>query len=105
VICFFALFGCAYEFVNCYNKKKSKEDNSQDEDDQQDESNVSNNIEINDNNNNNDGEEPKKDNKLTLTLLIIAGVLCQPFYLLFYLLYGLMECYRRFNCWFYYVDY
>ncbi len=45
-----------------------------------------------------------KENSI-IALLIFLGILCQPLYLLFYLLYAMMECYRRFSCWFYYVDY
>ncbi len=37
-----------------------------------------------------------------MVLIGFCGWLLQPMYLLFYILYGLMECYRRFNCWFYY---
>ena len=52
-----------------------------------------------------DLEKDKCKENSILGLLIFLGVLCQPLYLIFYFLYGLMECYRRFSCWFYYVDY
>ena len=42
--------------------------------------------------------------KWILGFIIFLGVICQPAYLLIYLLYALIECYRRFNCWFYYID-
>ena len=61
------------------------------------------NIESRDESQKNDDEE--KNNKIIIGLLIFAGIICQPIYLMFYILYGLMECYKRFNCWFYYVDY
>jgi len=36
-------------------------------------------------------------------ILGIVGLALQPIYLLFYILYAMMECYRRFACWYYYV--
>ena len=59
----------------------------------------------NNNSNNYHEEDENKKSKLVIVLLIIARIICQPIYLMFYILYRLMECYRRFNCWFYYVDY
>ena len=59
----------------------------------------------NDDNNKNNNNEKKNNNIFIIIILIILGLICQPLYLLFYILYALMECYRRFNCWFYYVDY
>lgn len=32
-------------------------------------------------------------------LLGLVGFMIQPLYLMFYILYGMMECYRRFGCW------
>jgi hypothetical protein len=34
--------------------------------------------------------------------LIILGILVQPVYLMFKFIELLLECYRRFGCWFYY---
>ena len=56
-------------------------------------------------NESNRNEEEEKKSKVIIAILIVVGIICQPIYLMFYVLYGLMECYRRFNCWFYYVDY
>lgn len=183
VVLFYIFFGCAYEFIKCYTKKKKNEDenlfdeemvnysrdmsmmynNEVDISEQpgivtsnnnigstQMQSNTSNhkigggnyNNRVNDGNNeqtnnaeniasqgnmnnvfnsnnmnsgvqenNNNTIENNKNNntqekpKWKIYLIGFLGVLCQPLYIMFYVLYGLMECYRRFNCWFYYVDY
>jgi hypothetical protein len=52
-------------------------------------------------------ENTEKNNckkKTIIAILIILGILCQPFYLIFYILYAFMECSKRFGCWFYYAD-
>jgi len=94
LIVFFAFFGCAYEFTKCYIEKSNR--NQDDEED----SNYEYNMEQE-----NDDEQPTKQytvwDKVTIGILILLGILCQPIYLLIYMLYVLMECYRRFNCWFY----
>ena len=111
IIVFYLLFGCAYEFVKCYTKKKTIDDDDDEFDSPLDfygmdlEYNNNENSHENNNNNNYHEEDENKKSKLVIVLLIIAGIICQPIYLMFYILYGLMECYRRFNCWFYYVDY
>ncbi len=88
VFLFFVFCGCSYEFVNCYVSKKTV--------DVEDES-FSGTVEESE-----DNDKPKSN--YIIFLLILLGIACQPLYLLFYVLYGLMEFYRRFNCWFYYVD-
>ena len=75
--------------MKCYIDRKNRDDDS-------DEYNIETEVVSN-------NQEPK--NGYVIFLLIVCGILCQPLYLLFYVLYGLMECYRRFNCWFYYIDY
>ena len=47
-------------------------------------------------------EEGNKNSKLIIWILIFAGILCQPLYLAFYAIYTLIECYKRFNCMFYF---
>ncbi len=110
IIIFYLLFGCAYEFVKCYTKKKNYDDDEDEFDNPLDfygmDLEYNNNENSNDiNNSNNHEDEENKKSKIVIALLIVAGIICQPIYLMFYILYGLMECYRRFNCWFYYVDY
>ena len=100
IIIFFAFFGCAYEFAKCYIEKINKTE--ADDDQEEEESNKEENIE----------QEAENQvykpltrwNKVMLVIMIMLGIACQPVYLLVYLLYALMECYRRFNCWFYYID-
>ena len=95
IIIFFAFFGCAYEFAKCYIEKSFR---SEDEED----SNYEYNYEVENQSENN--KSLTRCDKVILGFLIALGVACQPIYLLIYLLYALMECYRRFNCWFYYID-
>lgn len=96
LIVFFAFFGCAYEFAKCYIEKSNR--NEEDEED----SNYEYNIEQE--NQNESTKQLSTWDKVILGILIVLGILCQPIYLMIYLLYALMECYRRFNCWFYYID-
>ena len=46
----------------------------------------------------------QKKNKFTIVFMGFLGVLCQPFYLLFYIFYGIIEICRHLNCWYYYID-
>ena len=106
IIVFYLLFGCAYEFIKCYTKKKNIDDDDDDFDGPLEfygfDLDYNNEESQNESNRN---EEEEKKSKVVIAILIIVGIICQPIYLMFYVLYGLMECYRRFNCWFYYVDY
>ena len=112
---FYLFAGCPYEFVKCYLERKNKKGND----------NKSNfdSIEIYEDNINEFGivgenglnnsvnqsnnvnaitDEKDKNSKLIIWLLIFAGILCQPLYLAFYAIYTLIECYKRFNCMFYF---
>lgn len=97
IIIFFAFFGCAYEFAKCYIEKSYKNDDDDDEN-----SNYEYNYEIE--NQSDTKVQLTRGDKFIIVLLVILGVACQPIYLMIYFLYALMECYRRFNCWFYYID-
>ena len=112
VLLFYLLFGCAYEFVNCYTKAKTNDDeDDEDEDGNRDELDIERQSHIRNNgigSSNTISTNQKPPEKKSLAMICLVGFLgfcCQPLYLMFYILYGLMECYRRFNCWFYYVDY
>ncbi|MCQ2820859.1 MAG: E3 ubiquitin protein ligase [archaeon] len=120
IFLFYVFFGCAYEFIHCYTKNKNSDDEEGNDEDEFDfemqrqrnnsgsnsGSNSNNNSESNSNQNGEGEENGKKKKKMWIICLLgFLGFLCQPLYLMFYILYGLMECYRRFNCWFYYVDY
>jgi hypothetical protein len=108
--------GCPYEFVKCYlERKQNKWDESKSNLDSIEiyEDNVNelgigigigeNGINSNQSNNMNaGGEEKEKNSKTIIWLLIFLGILCQPLYLSFYAIYTLIECYKRFNCMFYF---
>jgi hypothetical protein len=106
IIVFYLLFGCAYEFIKCYTKKKNIDDDDEDFEGPLEfygfDLDYNNEESQNESNRN---EEEEKKSKIVIAILIVVGIICQPIYLMFYVLYGLMECYRRFNCWFHYVDY
>jgi hypothetical protein len=112
LVLFFCFFGCCYEFVKCYLTKKTEEDDDEDSDIESQPEYSQHNIEDGNGNHppsshrsNKEIEEDKCKKNSIIGLLIFLGILCQPLYVIFYCLYGLMECYRRFSCWFYYVDY
>lgn len=98
---FYLTCGCAYEFLKCYREKSEEADDSEDMD---------SDIERNNDPERHNREaaageeegEKKEENKWMITLVIVGGILCQPLYLMFYLIYGMMECYRKLGCWFYY---
>ena len=121
---FYAFCGCSYEFVKCYKNRNEQNENDSDIsiNGYLDErsvnvykrnsylSNEQPRIGGNYNTNNfirvNKFEFKKdiKDNKYIIALLIALGILCQPIYLSFYVLYALIECYKRLNCLFYFPD-
>jgi hypothetical protein len=104
IIAFFAVFGAGWEFIKCFKDDKRKRRRGNDWDDQSESdscppsrgsSNVSNE------------DVPKKkytksQETWIIVGLVILGLFAQPFYLLFKMLEVLMECYRRYGCWFYY---
>jgi len=96
VIIFFLFFGCAYEFVKYYLNKHYEEDEergiyqtNQFKDPENNQTNI-------------EGEESNCSKNSIIALLIFIGICCQPLYLVFYLIYALMEFSKRFGCWFYY---
>ena len=118
ILTFFFFFGCAFEFVNYYLTDSPEESNESRIEEYQNPNNDVNNS-TNRNIRNNEiqivgGNEIVKKNapndsnacntkKILMCILIACiGLLCQPLYLIFYLLIGMMECYRRFACWYFY---
>ena len=121
---FYIICGCSYEFVKCYKNRGDQNESDSDisindySDGRSvnfhkinsylsiDKSKVKNLY--NTNNvirvNKIDLRKAKKDNKCIIILLICLGVICQPIYLSFYILYALIECYKRINCLFYIPD-
>ena len=121
---FYMFCGCSYEFIKCYQNRREQIDDDSDFsiNDYFDERSVNihnrnsylsidrsrNGNIYNTNNiirvNKNQLKKEKKDNKYIIALLIFLGILCQPIYLTFYILYALIECYKRLNCLFYFPD-
>ena len=112
---FYLFAGCPYEFVKCYlerNKNKGNENRSNFDSIEIYEDNINDfrigigenglNNSNQSNNINTGNEEVKKNSKLIIWILIFVGILCQPLYLAFYAIYTLIECYKRFNCMFYF---
>jgi hypothetical protein len=97
--------GCPYEFVKCYLEKKCNTN----EDDSIEDSDVADSERGHvpkQGGENKDDEEHLGCGKITICIiLIIVGVFLQPIYLMFYILYGMMECYRRYGCWVFFVYY
>lgn len=94
VIFFYLFFGCAYEFIKCYLTKSEDSDEA---------SEASVDYERGNNNQNNSPEDEDlpltRKQKWIVALLGTLGFLMQPLYLMFYLLFAIMECYRRLPCW------
>jgi hypothetical protein len=115
---FYLFAGCPYEFVKCYlerkrnkgNDNKSNFDSMEIYDDNINEFGIGIGIgnsglhnSVNQSNDINGGNgENNKNSKVIIWLLIFLGILCQPLYLSFYAIYTLIECYKRFNCMFYF---
>jgi hypothetical protein len=106
ILAFYFFLGCPYEFIKCYIDKKNNPD------DEEDESHVEGSEYEEDNNHN--IEKKKSDHSpaekslgcgdyVVIFILAVVGVFLQPFYLLFYIMYAMMECYRRFGCWVFWV--
>lgn len=102
VIIFYLVCGAGYEFLKCYYDDSKKEDDDYDED----ASDVEAQVHKRRSNSSSMSEETKKKTKCReythVTLLMTLGIFVQPFYLLFKVIEMMMECYRRFGCWFYY---
>jgi hypothetical protein len=87
ILIFFLFLGCPYEFVKCYLEKKYK--------------NLADDINFNDKK---EEEEEEENDECTLGKVLICillsaiGVLFQPLYLIFYIFWAIMECYRHFGC-------
>jgi hypothetical protein len=111
ILIFFFFCGCPYEFIKCYLEKKCfKEDEEEDEDSEiiegynQVSGNNRNQIKESNVGVEDNTEDNCKFSTICICILIgIVGIFLQPFYLFFYFLYGMMECYRRFNCWYFYL--
>ena len=124
IMMFYLFFGCAYEFVKCYlndedvfDEDEEKQSYYSDEfevkeeqwNKKETEDNVykkSENYKIEITNKDSKemkNEEKKKDKSIiVIILLIILGFVCQPIYVILYMIYALMQCLKRCNCWLFY---
>ena len=97
IIIFVCLFGACYELIKCYNNRRRKKSHS-----------VSNSFyDQHIHNDNSTSNEQKEKKPMIVTILIYTGLILlglsvQVFYLLFKIMEYLMECYRRYGCWFFY---
>jgi hypothetical protein len=91
ILFFYILCGAPYELIKCYLEKRCEK-----EDDEEEEMDIElgrQNVE------NPEQEKLTSRQKWICVLLGFVGVLLQPLYLLFYILYAIMEFYRRLPCW------
>ena len=120
---FYIICGCSYELVKCYKNRNDQNESESDFSINDFSDGRSANIHkknsylsidksnkklYNTNNvirvNKMQLRKEKKDNIYIIILLIFLGILCQPIYLSFYILYAIIECYKRINCLFYIPD-
>ena len=101
ILAFYFFLGCPYEFIKCYLEKKyvDEEEEVQEEDFEMDEEHQQSRQKEE------DQPEEMTNGKIAMCVLLgILGVCCQPLYLMFFLVYAMMECYRRFGCWMFYAS-
>ena len=101
----YIFFGACYELIKFYNNKKySSDDDSIIESDLSYDVNVVRNHRIHIRDIERQVKNKKKINcneVFIYFLLFILGIIIQPFFLIYKILKSLMECYRRFGCWFF----
>lgn len=104
ILAFFFFLGCPFELIKCY---ITRDDEDKNEDNFRDHN--ENGLKVNDEENIMPFqhldvlERPLSCKDYLICFLIgIIGLFLQPFYLGFYLLYAIMQCYRRMPCFMYY---
>lgn len=127
IIAFFLFFGCAFEFCSYYLNYKSEDEASPDIEvveigrgeyleihhnkrdiSENNHLDYQKNQQMQNQNLRMKKEAEEEDEGCTCKkviicfFLIVLGIFLQPVYLLFYILLGMMECYRRFACWYFY---
>ena len=120
IICLYLFFGASYELIKLYNKKKDNDyDFGNDVNLTDYDFNIqgNNTFEINNTRVNNslngfiqrvpnDVIKEKtcdKENYCIYILLFLTGIILQPFFLVYKFLQTMMECYKNFGCWFFYM--
>jgi hypothetical protein len=95
ILLFYVFCGAAYELIKCY-LYPSKDDDEYNDSHYDVEYNIRRQQE----------QEADQENrvltrreKILCGFLFFLGLLLQPLYLMFYIVYALMQCYRRMPCW------
>ena len=116
----YLFFGASYELIKLYNKKKDNDyDFGNDVNLTDYDFNIqgNNTFEINNTRVNNslngfiqrvpnDVIKEKtcdKENYCIYIILFLSGIILQPFFLIYKILQTMMECYKNFGCWFFYL--
>jgi hypothetical protein len=95
ILLFYILCGAAYELINCY-LYPSKDDDDMDYSNYDVEYNIRRQHELDQQNEN---RVLTRREYIICGLLGFLGILLQPLYLMFYIIYALMLIYRRMPCW------
>jgi hypothetical protein len=92
ILLFYVVFGASYELINCYLYPSEDDEDSEDDIEQNYSRQRRQRI---------DEDDLKLTNKQIgiCVLFGFLGLLLQPLYLLFYIIYAMMQCYRRLPCW------
>lgn len=104
ILTFYIFFGCPYEFVKCYLYKSYLDDDeikNQDRNTYRQNTHQQNNIDVN----KSEDTECTCGKILVCVLLVALGVFLQPVYVLFYILYGMMQLFRECGCWIFMASY
>jgi hypothetical protein len=105
IIAFYFFFGATYELVKCYYEKKDVEEENEEERSydmiNMDPNRSSPPIKRSSSILSSDGKK-STSHYLILTGLVMLGLILQPLYLMLKLVEMMMECFRKFGCWFYF---
>ena len=120
IACLYLFFGASYELIKLYDWKKNNDNDSENDIDLSDyHMNVqgNNTFEINNTRINNslngflqrvpneviESKKCDKENYCIYIILFLSGIILQPFFLIYKILQTMMECYKNFGCWFFYL--
>ncbi len=95
VLLFYVFCGAAYELINCYLNPSNDDEDYEDS-----------NYDLENNIRRQQQQQEQQENRVLTRreyiicgLLGFLGLLLQPLYLMFYIIYALMQFYRRMPCW------
>ena len=120
IACLYLFFGASYELIKLYDRKKNNDNDSENDIDLSDyPMNVqgNNTFEMNNTRINNslngflqrvpneviESKKCDKENYCIYIILFLSGIILQPFFLIYKILQTMMECYKNFGCWFFYL--